>query len=290
MTNRPFGESDLGILSSIADLPTVGDGLRPPPPEELYSPDRLAERALSYAVEVSGEWIKDGEVYIFFLDEAVMQALKGFQAVHQTVGYGDKDKKLVGYKTPDISCDNWLSRFESSAEAARQIRRRLALNIKERFPMPDAAMEFASLLANGLPDPPTPAIKKTKLHRDTLLSAIAKRVHTAFKIPLGATKTRYDIDPTPICGNVFAASALHGHGVSIAFKRADEICRNPALPIEKLSEYFVLSPRNRLLQKNALRPTPPEEHTADAQAQFSQQYSKALKRLGHTLPVCRGYL
>ncbi|KAA0909827.1 hypothetical protein FLO80_19875 [Aquicoccus porphyridii] len=267
-------------MNYLANLLGIAGTLEPP---DIRGEEKLPT-ALSYAVEVMGPWIRRGEVYIPFIDAPVMEALANFQAVHQTVGYDNESKELVGYKTSDISLEQWQGHFRQSARAAQYIRLRLAVNIENGYPMPKPAKQFAGMLANGMADPPAPKKKKSQRHRDTLLAGVAKKISAAFGLPLGATKSRLSQEPPPICACVIAAAALHGHGISVAFPRADAICRKTDLPIEIAATSYVFKPLNLRPIKNRLALIPPDEFRADAQKQYADQYDRAARRLGSALP------
>jgi hypothetical protein len=244
--------------------------------------------ALAYAVVVVGQWVRDGEVYIPFIDGAVMGAAANFSPVNQTIGYSDEEKVLVGYQTADISLSDWQALFMSNAKAAQYIRLHLSMNIELGYPMPKPASEFAALLANGLKDPPAPKKKKSLLHRDTLLAGVAKKVSMAFRIPVGATKTNLSKDPPPMCGCVLAAAAMHVNGIVVNYPRADAISRNKILPIDIASENHVFYPRY-LTQlptvRNYLALTPPVEFRADPSKKFAAEFERAAIRLGLPLPI-----
>lgn len=252
-------------------------------PPKLREAEELIA-ALSFAVDAMGRWVKKGDVYIPFIDEPVMKALAHFSPVYQTIGYDDEAKELIGYKTADISVDEWADTFFQNTRAAHYIRLRLSTNIEKGFPMPEGASEFASMLTNGMADPPAPKKKKSKLHRDTLLAGVAKKVSISFGLALGATKTRLSQEPPPICACVISAAALHGHGIFVAFPRADAICRRTDLPVETAAKSYVFRPSNVRPVQSHLAPIPPDEFRADAQKMYAAQYELAAQRLGSALP------
>ena len=55
-----------------------------------------------------------------------MSALENFSSVHQTIGYSEEGKVLVGYQTADISLSDWHDLFKGGARAAYYIRQRLS--------------------------------------------------------------------------------------------------------------------------------------------------------------------
>ncbi|WP_299601528.1 hypothetical protein [uncultured Tateyamaria sp.] len=271
----------LGTLST--DVSTVNQ-----PAPTYFTPANRLELALAYAVTVAGTWIKDGEVYIPYMDQALMNVFEHLRPVHQYVGYESEDAKLVGYHASNISVDEWRKLFLGSLRAARQVRFCLAKNVEMGFRMPEGAERFAAELATGLKDPKRKKKKKTLHHRDTLLAGIAKKVSAAYGLHLGATKTRLKQSPPPECGAVIAAAAMLGHGVTVNFPRADSICRKPTLPVDLLSENYVLRtvhfkplPPNR----NALAPVPPDEYRADPFREYEVQFRKAAQRIGLSLPI-----
>lgn len=262
--------------------------------EEFGPPDdisELIERALSYAVVVAGPWVGKREVYIPFLDEALMAISNQMQPIYQTVGYSDENKQVVGYRVPDLTLDGWIELFSTSGRAAPQIRNNLSKNIRNGVHMPRGAKQFVELLIEGWRDPTAPPIKKSLTHRDTLLAGIAKGVQGAYGVALGASRTRYLEDRPPVCGVTIAASALHGFGVNIEFQQADKICRKIDLPIDIASKYGVFKPRHLIEEANALRqflPKRPVEYRADARNSYETEFAKASKRLGWPLPIFDG--
>ena len=152
---------------------------REPDPSMYYTEETRLPKALAYAVTAVGMWVRKGEIYIPYLDEAVMDTFQHLRTVHQYVGYDEKDAQVVGYQASDITLEEWRQMFLRSPRAAQQIRRRLAENVRLGFPMPPAAGEFAAELADGLQDPKRKSKKKTLTHRDTLLAGIAKKVSAA---------------------------------------------------------------------------------------------------------------
>jgi hypothetical protein len=271
-----------GILGLPSNKLTAGE-------TETLSDEHKAQLALSYAVGVISIWTRNSEVYIPFLDEPVMSALSNFSAVHQTVGYERESEVLVGYKTADIELWRWLELYQSGAKAAHYIRLRLSKNVELSYPMPPAASEFSALLLSGaIEEPAPPQKKKSKLHRDTLLAGIAKKVSSTFDMPIGAVKTKLSIDPPPICGCVISAAALYGFGVVVNFPRADTISRRTDLPIEIAAKNHVFSavgvqplPSNF----NYLNPIPPDEFRTNASKRLPAEYEKASARLGRALPI-----
>lgn len=87
----------MSSTSKYNSLPGIlGLALEPKAETELkthhLSGDQKVHLALSYAVVVIGQWVRDGEVSIPFIDAAAMEAISKLQPVYQTVGYGDQDK------------------------------------------------------------------------------------------------------------------------------------------------------------------------------------------------------
>lgn len=154
--------------------------------------------------------------------------------------------------------------------------------------MPQGSNEFASLvLAGEVDDPPPPQTKKSLEHRDTLISGVAKKISTVFNLPLGATKIRLSQDPPPMCGCVFAAAALFGHGLIVNYPRADAISRNMALPVDLAAKSYVFEPfylKPLPANRNILSPIPPKEFRADPNQKYSTEFSIAAQRLGVPLP------
>jgi hypothetical protein len=262
-------------------------GLGPKPDDNgmpnLDREDEWLPLALAFAVTVSAQWCRDGEVYIPFIDDALVEALDLFNPVYQTVGYNDEGKRLVGYQVKQIDVSEWERIFNSGAKAANHIRARLSVNLENSFPLPSSAQDFLVKLAKGLQNPPAPKKKKSHLHRDTLLAGIAKKVSNAFGVPLGATKTRLSGSEIPICGCTIAASSLFAFGSTVNFPRADDICRNNDLPIGLAAEHYVFAPTYRRAHTNYLAPILPDEFRADA-SKYSKEYEIAAERLGVSLP------
>ena len=83
-------------LTGISSDGTLGSirGLYARPLEPDKAPDFTEEEqvrlALSYAGVAMGMWIKDGEVYVPFLDKTVMEVAQYLRPVHQVVGYDEK--------------------------------------------------------------------------------------------------------------------------------------------------------------------------------------------------------
>jgi hypothetical protein len=253
-----------------------------------FNKDTRLPMALAFAVNVIGQWVRNGEVYIPYLDAPVMETYKHIKPVYQYVGYNEKDAKLVGYLPADISLKDWRRLFSASPQAAKQIRYMLGKNLQMGFAMPEAAGSFAAELANGLADPKRERKKKTLTHRDTLLSGVAKKVSASFDMHLGATKTRLQRETPPECGAVIAAAAMSGHGMIVNYVNADRICRNSDLPVEILSENYALRTYNFLETPkhfNALLPTPPDEYRADPYKVYGKQFEAAAERLGIALPT-----
>ena len=144
------GISSDGTLGSIRGLYA-----RPLEPDKApdFTEEEQVRLALSYAGVAMGMWIKDGEVYVPFLDKTVMEVAQYLRPVHQVVGYDEKSKRPVEYQAADIDVLEWHLIWSKSERAGSFICSRMTENLELGYPMPHGATQYSARLAAGLEDP-----------------------------------------------------------------------------------------------------------------------------------------
>jgi hypothetical protein len=235
---------------------------------ELY---RL-QRALEYCLPFAAKWTKDRKVYIPAIDEDASAASARFRQIYQRLG-DDKEERFVGYDIADVPLADWIKLYRCSATTAEVIRHRLSINDWLGAPVPENARLLRSLiLSDEVKAPRRRKGKPSQLHRDTLLSALSKKVQERFGFDLGAAKATYlQAERPPVRACTIAADALSAFGVSVGTPmRADEIARNRSLPTEKI-DFLLMPPGQRAIVDAFLgRPVRKvDEHEAAAVAEYS---------------------
>ncbi len=245
-------------------------------------PEQALRQGLEYAVAVIGGHIDDGTVYVSALDAEAAEAKALFTPIYQRRGYAlSAPLELVGFDVAPSSSNTLRDLFRTSGRAADVIRDNLSFNLIRGFAMPDEAARFAGAIVGGhVERPRAKRVKPSFRHRDTLLSAVAKRVSDAFGVPLGAAKPRYSNEvPPPVCGVTVAAAALRGFGVPIEWERADRVVRKYQKDIWKLENTGTLIPKRFHSTSNYLRAYSEPVFYASAE-EFPEPLQKALAHFG----------
>ena len=215
---------------------------------DMLPREQLARLSIEFAVGIIGNYVFDGEIYLIWLDAEGTKAAQQLKPVYQSEQF-DQLGEIVGYRASDISEDQWIDLFNSGGHAHRYIRRFLAKNVHNGFPMPDGARRFAARLTAGYSDPPVPQRKPTLVHRDTLLAIVANRVRDEFGLEVGAAREKLNGEPKPLCASVIAAAGLHGFGMSVAPKRAADIASKKRNKARELEDQHAFAPPTNLVKR-----------------------------------------
>lgn len=201
-----------------------------PPADPLLRPatrltgDELLLSCLHYACAVAARYIEDGSIYVPQLD-ADLSLLETEVVPFSIEGGVAARRRFAGYQFAETRTHVLFEIFHSGPKIARVLLRRIAYNIANDVPVPYEARVLAGRVLEGtLELPKRPASRPDDVHRDTLLVALAKRLHQTAGYPVaGSPATFVRGKPVPIRGCTIAAAALSAYKIRVDAARARKI-------------------------------------------------------------------
>ncbi|TNC74161.1 hypothetical protein [Rubellimicrobium roseum] len=230
-------------------------------PREHLSEEELLLSSLQYACSVVARYAADRGVYVLQLDPA-MEMLEKEVVPFRIEGGIPGKRGSFGYHFRESREGVLTELFDSSPKVARELLKRIGLNLWEGIETPEEAKSLACGVLWELDKVRRePANRPSNAHRDTLLVGIADRLKMVAGYPTGGEKAQYFRgEKPPVCGCTIAAAALDAFGVDVDAIRAFKINQAAKTYLQNVRDIDELLRPNGMTVLNAQQGSASDDH------------------------------